>query len=55
MVGYQTVQIAELQKSYQATIQASVDYMQTTFQADEASQIVLTKVLVAGSVPDGFF
>jgi len=55
LVGYQTAQIAELQKSYQAAIQASVDYMQTTFQADEASQIVLTKVLVVGSVLDGFF
>lgn len=55
LIGYQTAQIGALQKSYQGAIQASVDYMQTTFQADEASQIVLTKVLVVGFVPDGFF
>jgi hypothetical protein len=55
LIGYQTAQSGVLQKSYQAAIQASVDYMQTTFQADDASQIVLTKVLVVGSVPDGFF
>ena len=55
LIGNQTAQIGALQKSYQVAIQESVDYMATTFQADDASQIVLTKVLVVGSVPDGFF
>ena len=55
LIGYQAAQIGALQKSYQVAIQESVDYMATTFQADDASQIVLTKVLVVGSVPDGFF
>ena len=55
LIGYQAAQTGTLQKSYQVAIQESVDYMATTFQADDASQIVLTKVLVVGSVPDGFF
>lgn len=41
--------------AYNAEIQKNVQYMGTEFQADDASQTVLTKVLVAGSVPEGFF
>lgn len=46
--------IAILTNAYNTAIQVPVAYMSTTFQADEASQTVLTKVLVAGSVPSGF-
>lgn len=49
-----TEQIAILTNAYNTAIQVPVAYMNTTFQADEASQAVLTKVLVAGSVPVGF-
>lgn len=48
-------QISALKKSYNDAIQLPVNYMSTTFQADENSQNVLTKSLVAGSVPPGFF
>ena len=48
-------QIIELTKSYQVAIQLPVAYMATTFQADTGSQDVLTKCLVAGSVPVGFY
>lgn len=45
----------ELDAAYEVAIQQSVSYMGTTFQADEASQLLVTKVLSAGSVPAGFF
>lgn len=51
----QSERITYLYESYGAAIQLPVSYMATTFQADDASQIVLTKCLVAGSVPAGFF
>lgn len=51
----QTQQLALLATAYAAAIQQPVAYLDTLFQADEASQIVLTKVLVVGAVPDGFF
>lgn len=44
-----------LATEYSAEIQKNVQYMDTAFQADDASQTVLIKVLVAGSVPEGFF
>lgn len=49
-----TTQILIIEEKYQAAIQLPVTYMTTTFQADNSSQSVLTKVLVAGSVPTGF-
>lgn len=55
LVDAQAVQIATLAVSYNAAIQLPVAYMGTTFQADSPSQDVLTKCLVAGSVPSGFF
>lgn len=51
----QSDQLAALTTAYSAAIQMPVAYMSTTFQADESSQLVLTKALVAGSVPAGFF
>ncbi|HQS59615.1 MAG TPA: DUF4376 domain-containing protein [Gallionellaceae bacterium] len=51
----QAARITELYGAYSAAIQLPVSYMGTTFQADESSQNVLTKVLVAGAVPAGFF
>lgn len=47
--------VAELEKAYAAVIQMPVAYMAATFQADESSQSILTKCLVAGSVPAGFY
>lgn len=51
----QARQIALVEESYQNAIQQSVAYMNTTFQADQKSQDLLAKSLVAGSVPSGFF
>lgn len=51
----QSAQIAALAEAYNTAIQLPVDYMGTIFQADDASQTVLTKCLVAGSVPAGFY
>lgn len=51
----QAAQIATIEAAYQNAIQQQVSYMSTTFQADEDSQDVLAKALVAGSVPAGFF
>jgi hypothetical protein len=48
-------QIKTLTAAYTAAIQLPVAYMSTTFQTDTASQDVLTKCLVAGSVPAGFY
>lgn len=50
----QSERIAILSNAYNTAIQVPVAYMGATFQADDASQSVLTKVLVAGSVPAGF-
>lgn len=47
--------IAVLEMAYAAAIQTPVAYMATTFQADIASQDILAKSLVAGSVPAGFY
>lgn len=44
----------ELSKVYQSAIQQDVAYMGTAFQADTASQQVLTASLSPGSVPAGF-
>lgn len=51
----QTVQISTLEADYNTAIQLPVTYMATTFQADLLSQNVLTKSLVAGSVPADFY
>ena len=48
-------QLNTLAESYNAAIQLPVSYLGSTFQADEPSQLVLTKCLVAGSVPAGFY
>jgi hypothetical protein len=47
--------ITQLTQAYSTAIQQPVSYMSTTFQADQSSQDVLTKSLVAGSVPTGFY
>lgn len=48
-------QIALIESAYQGAIQLPVAYLGATFQADQGSQDVLAKVLVAGSVPAGMF
>jgi hypothetical protein len=50
-----TAKLTQLTQSYNTAIQQPVSYMSTTFQADQSSQDVLTKSLVAGSVPTGFY
>jgi hypothetical protein len=51
----QLTQIVKLRTAYIAAIQLPVVYMGSTFQADSDSQDILTKCLVAGSVPIGFY
>lgn len=51
----QAAQITALEDAYNTDIQLPVGYMGTIFQADDPSQAVLTKCLVAGSVPAGFY
>jgi hypothetical protein len=48
-------QISVIEAAYNYAIQLPVAYMSTIFQADASSQDVLTKCLVAGSVPAGFY
>lgn len=55
LAAAKTTQIATLAAAYQSAIQQPVSYMSTTFQADSASQQTLTRCLVAGSVPTGFY
>jgi hypothetical protein len=45
---------AQLTQAYSTAIQRPVAYMSTTFQADTASQQVLTASIAAGAVPTGF-
>lgn len=51
----QTERCNALATEYSVEIQKNVQYMDTAFQADDASQNILAKVLVAGAVPDSFF
>lgn len=51
----QAAKLAQLAADYAAAVQQPVTYMGAAFQADDASQVVLTKVLVAGTVPAGFY
>lgn len=55
LTAAKSAQIATLAAAYNAAIQQPVSYMSTTFQADSASQQTLTRCLVAGSVPAGFY
>jgi hypothetical protein len=48
-------QTADLYVPYSAAIQADIAYMNTTFNADDATQLLIVKVLSAGQVPAGFF
>jgi len=49
--------LSELKAAYDAAISADIAYMNTAFQADPASQDMITKVLAAsgGTLPAGFF
>lgn len=51
----QIAQFVSLETAYASAIHIPVAYMATTFQADTASQDILAKSLVAGSVPAGFY
>jgi hypothetical protein len=48
-------QTADLYVPYSAAIQADIDYLGTTFNADDSTQLLIVKVLSAGQVPAGFF
>ena len=50
----QTAKLASLTQAYSTAIQQPVAYTGHTFQADTASQQVLTASLSAGAVPAGF-
>lgn len=47
--------LQELSNEYKSDIVKPVSYMNTTFQADSDSQDLISKCLVAGSLPNGFF
>ncbi len=51
------VKLSEIKSAYETEISADIQYMDTTFQADEKSQDMITKVLAAsgGTLPSGFF
>ena len=51
------LKIDKLKMKYEEEIQSDVPYMGTTFQADEKSQVMITKVLAAsgGTLPTDFF
>lgn len=55
LAEFQSSQIDLIEAAYKNAIQQPIAYMGTTFQADAASQDVLSKVLVAGAVPLGMF
>jgi len=55
IVSVQADQIAMLEAAYVSAIQVPVVYMNTTFQADEASQARIAKELSAGTVPAVFY
>ena len=50
--------LAQLERAYENAVQQPVAYMDTTFQADNDSQTILTKTLTSlnpfGGVPPGF-
>ena len=52
-----TAKLVELKTAYEADVNADIAYMNTTFQADQKSQDMITKVLAAsgGKLPAGFF
>ena len=51
------VKLAEIRLAYETEISGDILYMNTTFQADQKSQDMITKVLAAsgGTLPTGFF
>jgi len=50
----QVVKKQEIKASYNSANQLDIDYMSTTFQADKASQDLITGILAGGAVPSGF-
>jgi len=56
LVDAQTQQIELMNSSYATAESADIAYMSTVFQADDASQALITKVLsaLAGTSPSGF-
>lgn len=58
LAAVKEAKIAEIEEAYQQAIQQPISYMGHVFQADSASQDILTKTLTSlnavGAVPDGF-
>lgn len=48
-------QMAALTATYATEIQQPVTYMGAVFQANDAGQTLISRVLACGSVPEGFF
>jgi len=46
--------ISELQTAYNSANETDIVYMSTPFQADKASQDLITGILAGGAVPSGF-
>jgi len=51
----QTAKVSKLGIAYSKANELDIAYLNTTFQADKASQDLIVSVLSAGSVPTGFF
>ena len=49
------IQLSTLYASYNEAITQDIGYMNTVFQADANSLILMTQVLSVGSVPTGFY
>ena len=51
----QIQKVQEIKTQYELNNELDIAYLNTTFQADKASQDLIVSVLSAGSVPTGFF
>jgi len=54
IVSTKTFKLSELQTAYNSANQLDIVYMSTPFQADKASQDLITGILAGGAVPSGF-
>ena len=50
-----SIKRSEIEKSYQDDIQSDIIYLDGVFNASDKSQLLISKVISAGKLPDGFF
>ena len=50
-----SIKRSEIEKSYQDDIQSDIIYLDCVFNASDTSQLLISKVISAGKLPDGFF